>query len=302
MKIGFIGVGAMGKPMAQNLIKAGYEVAVYDLMPDNVNELVKLGARRCETNLELASSVELIFTSLPNASIVEQVMTGPKGILNACKKETIIVDMSSVSPSSTQKMAGIAQQQGLVYVDAPVSGGTKGATAGTLTIMVGATKEVFEKIRPILEIIGKNIYHVGGTGLGDAIKIVNNLLLGCNMAALAEALVLGVKCGLKPEVMKEIIGVSSGGSYVLNAKMESFIMEQNYQGGFAVDLQHKDLGLALEAGKEAKVPLPITALATQIFESARAMGLGKEDMSSVIKVWENMTGVSVAKEKSERGK
>ncbi len=295
MKVGFIGVGAMGKPMATNLLKAGYEVHVFDLAEAAVQEMVSRGAVACKTNTELAAGVDVVFTSLPNSAIVESVMNTPGGVFDACRPGTVIIDMSSVSPGSTQRMAKIAESKGLKYVDAPVSGGTAGAAAGTLTIMVGADQETFDRIRPILEIIGKNIYHVGGTGLGDAIKIVNNLLLGCNMAALAEALVLGVKCGLKPETMQEIISVSSGNSYALTAKLEKFVMEGNFEGGFAMNLQHKDLGLALEAGKDVGVPLPITSLATSIYEMGRAQGLGKEDMSAVIKVWENMTGVEVRK-------
>jgi len=295
MKIGFVGIGAMGKPMAGNLLKAGYEVHVFDLMEANVNEMAAKGAIPCKTNTELAANVDVVFTSLPNSAIVESVMNGPNGIFDACKPGTILIDMSSVSPASTVRMARIAESKGLHYVDAPVSGGTAGAAAGTLTIMVGADDETFERIEPILHVIGKNIYHVGETGLGDAIKIVNNLLLGCNMAALAEALVLGVKCGLKPEVMQEIIPVSSGSSYALTAKLEKFILEGNFEGGFSMNLQHKDLGLALEAAKEAGVPLPITGLATSIYEMGRAQGLGKEDMSAVIKVWESMTGAKVRK-------
>lgn len=297
LKIGFIGVGAMGKPMAKNLLKEGLTVYAFDVVKANVEELTPLGAIACETNHKVAASADVIFTSLPNASIVETVMNGSDGVFNSCRPGSIIIDMSSVSPASTLKMSKIAAQKGLSYVDAPVSGGTKGAEEGTLTIMVGASDAVFNTIAPILKIIGSNIYHVGDTGLGDAIKIVNNLLLGCNMASLAEALVLGVKCGLKAETMQEIISSSSGRSYAMDAKYQKFIMAREFAGGFAMDLQHKDLGLALEAGKESNVPLPMTAMATQIFESGRAMGLGREDMSAVIKVWENMTGVKVAGEK-----
>lgn len=295
MKVGFIGIGNMGKPMAENLLKAGYEVNVYDLVKAPVEEMEAKGAIACETNTELASKSDIVFTSLPNGKIVESVMTGPNGVIGACKEGTVIIDMSSVAPSTTEQMAKIAAKQGVAYVDAPVSGGTAGAKAGTLTIMVGADDETFEKIKPVLEVVGKNIYPMGKTGLGDAMKIVNNLLLGCNMAVLAEALVLGVKCGLKPEVMKEIISVSSGGSYALNAKLEKFIMNDNFEGGFAMALQHKDLGLALEAGKDVASPLPITGLATQIYEFGIAEGLSREDMSAVVKVYESMTGAKVRK-------
>lgn len=296
IKMGFIGLGAMGKPMAVNLLKAGYRVFAFDVNRKNVDEIKIMGATDCENGQAVAASSDVIITSLPNAGIVEAVMVGAEGIFSQCKEGTVIIDMSSVSPSSTLKMTGIAEPMGIKYVDAPVSGGTKGAEAGTLTVMVGAEEDVFEKIKPILEVIGGDIYHVGPTGTGDAVKIVNNMMLGCNMATLAEALVLGVKCGLKVETMQEIISKSSGRSYVMEAKLEKFIMKDDFEGGFAMDLQHKDLGLALEAGRENNIPLPMTALATQIFESGRASGLGREDMSAIIKVWEKITNVRVAGE------
>lgn len=293
MKVGFIGVGNMGRPMATNLLKAGYEVNVFDLSQEAVDAMAELGATPCKTNLELASVSDVVFTSLPNAAIVESVMTGQTGVFSACREGTVIIDMSSVAPSTSQKMAKIAGERGVKYVDAPVSGGTAGAAAGTLTIMVGADKETFERIKPILDVIGKNIYHVGDTGLGDAIKLVNNLLLGCSMAALAEALVLGAKCGLDPQTIYDVVSVSSGNSYVLGAKMQQFILKGDFSGGFPVDLQFKDLGLALDAGRDTAVPLPMAAAATQVFEAARAQGMGREDMSAIIKVWEQMTGIEV---------
>lgn len=293
MKIGFIGVGNMGKHMAANLLKAGFDVSVFDIVESAVNEMAKLGATPCKSNLELAASVDYIFTSLPNAAIVENVMNGPDGVFKACREGTTIIDMSSVGPSTTQKMAGLAAKKGIKYVDAPVSGGVYGAQEGTLTIMVGADEETFTQLLPIFNVIGKNIYNMGGTGLGNAIKIINNLLLGCNMAALAEALVLGVKCGLNAQIMYDIIKVSSGNSYVLDKKMPKFILTGDYTGGFSTDLQYKDLGLALEAGKTVGTPLPVTAIAVQVFEAARAKGLGKQDMSSIVKVWEDLCGATV---------
>jgi 2-hydroxymethylglutarate dehydrogenase len=237
MKIGFIGVGAMGKPMAKNLLRAGYEVYVFDVVSANVGEMEGAGAHPCAGNRELAGKSDLIITSLPNAKIVESVMIGEEGIFAACKPGAIIMDMSSVAPGATKAMSRAAEQFGLTYMDAPVSGGVAGAVSGTLTIMTGCDQETFEKVSPVLNILGKNIFHVGEAGAGDAIKIVNNLLLGVNMAALAEALVLGVKLGLKPGVMKEVISVSSGRSYALEAKFDQFIMADSFDTGFAVDLQ-----------------------------------------------------------------
>lgn len=293
MKIGFIGVGAMGAPMAKNLLKDDYVVYVNDLDAEKVVEIVELGAIACDTGLDVAKEADLIITALPTAAIVESVMVGDQGLFKHCKAGTVIMDMSSVAPHSSQKMARIAAEHQLAYVDAPVSGGVKGAVEGTLTIMVGAETPVFEKIKPVLKSLGKKIVHVGDVGAGDAIKIVNNLLLGCNMASLAEALVLGVQLGLKPETMLDVIGVSSGKSYAFDAKYEAFILADKFDGGFSIDLQHKDLGLALDAGDDVSAQLPMTAAATKVFEQAQDKGLNRQDISAIIKVWEDLAGVKV---------
>ncbi len=300
MKIGFIGVGAMGKPMACNLLKAGYAVSVFDLSENAVKEMQEKGAKACGSVAELSQYSDMIFCSLPNAEIVQNTMLGEKGVFKHCQKGTIIADMSSVSPACTKKMEAEAKKYELRYMDAPVSGGVAGAAAGTLTIMIGADKDLFEQTKAVFSVLGKNIYHVGEAGAGDAIKLVNNLLLGCNMAAIAEALILGTKCGLSMETMKEVISVSSGKSYAFDAKVEKFIMEGNFSGGFAVDLQHKDLLLALESAKDERVPVPMTAQALQLFEAARAKGQGREDMSCVVKVWEDITGARVSGSKKEK--
>ncbi|MCX7779666.1 MAG: NAD(P)-dependent oxidoreductase [Negativicutes bacterium] len=293
MRIGFIGVGAMGKPMAQNLIKAAHDVYIYDINQAVVAELASRGGLTAATPKEAASRAEIVITMLPNAAIVEDTMTADNGILAGGNPGLTIVDMSSVAPRTSLKMAALAKQRGFQYADAPVSGGVAGADAGTLTIMVGAEPDTFRQIEPVLQILGKKIYHVGPVGSGDAIKVVNNLLLGVHMAAAAEALVLGAKAGLNPEVMLEIIKESSGRSYALEAKAANFIFKGNFTPGFAIDLQYKDLELAVETGKNLGVPLPVGNLAQQIFEMSRAKGLGREDISAVIKVWEELTGVQV---------
>lgn len=293
MKIGFVGLGAMGKPMACNLLAAGYEVYAFDVVEAAVKEMEGKGAKGCASAGELASHVDAIICSLPNAKIVEAVMCSKGGVFEHCKEGTVIIDMSSVAPNSTKAMAKVAGEKGIGYIDAPVSGGVSGAQAGTLTIMVGAPDATFAKMKPVFDVLGKNIYHIGEVGGGDAIKMVNNLLLGCNMAALSEALTLGVKCGLSVETMREVVSVSSGRSYAMEAKLEKFIMADKFDGGFAVDLQYKDLGLALEAARDERVPLPMTAAAVEIYEMARAKGQGREDMSSVVKVWEDLTGAKI---------
>jgi len=295
MKLGFIGLGAMGKPMAKRLIAASHDLFVYDVSKSAVGELVKRGARNCVSPLEVAKETEITFLSLPNSAIVARVVAGDKGVLLGAGEGHIIIDLSSVDPQSTRKLAADAAERGVDYMDAPVSGGVAGAEAGTLAIMLGARPASVEKVLPVLGHLGKKISHVGDVGAGDAVKIVNNLLLGANMAALAEALVLGKKMGLDAVTMSEIIGQSSGKSYVLDAKMEKFIMQGDFKPGFAVDLQYKDLGLAMDAAKEAKMPLPMTCQAIQLFEMARAKGYGQEDMSSVIKIWEELMGTQVRK-------
>lgn len=292
MIIGFIGLGAMGKPMAHNLIKANFQLNVFDVNEKAVEELVLLGAEKCSSPQEIAKKCELVITMLPNAKIVESVMLGDGGMLAGIKAGQIIVDMSSVAPHTTKKMAQFVEKKGAKYIDAPVSGGVSGATAGTLTIMVGGHQETVAKARPVLDKLGR-IQHIGEVGAGDAVKIVNNLLLGANMAAVAEALVLGVKAGLKPETMYNIIKSSSGRSYALEAKMPNFILKGEFAPGFAVDLQYKDLELAVETGKNLGVPMPVTNSAQQVYEMARAKGLGREDISAIIKVWEHLLNVQV---------
>jgi 2-hydroxymethylglutarate dehydrogenase len=293
MRLGFIGIGAMGKPMAQNLLKAGFDLTVYDVNSEAVEQMVHAGAKKGATPKEVAESSDVVITMLPNFSIVNGVMQGPDGILAGCKKGMTIIDMSSVSPGQTRQIAPLALARGIDYLDAPVSGGVSGAEKGTLTIMVGGPKAAVEKMMPVFEAMGKKIYHVGEVGAGDAMKIVNNLLLGINMAAAAEALVLGVKAGLDPHMMQEIIGVSSGNSYALSAKMPNFILKGNFEPGFAIDLQYKDLELASQTGKDLGVPLYLGNLAQQVFEQARAAGLGKKDISAVINLWENLVGSQV---------
>lgn len=293
MRIGFIGVGAMGKPMAHNLLKASHEVYVFDLSAAAVAELEAAGAKKCGSPKEVAEAAEVIITMLPNAKIVEATITGENGVLAGGRAGQTIIDMSSVAPGSTKQMAALANAKGINYVDAPVSGGVSGAAAGTLTIMVGGEKETVAAIEPILKVMGQKIHHVGAVGAGDAVKLVNNMLLGINMAAVAEALVLGVKAGLDPQAMYEIIKGSSGRSYALEAKTPGFILKNNFAAGFAIDLQYKDLELATETAKGMGMPVPLGAMAQQVFEMARAKGLGREDISAIIKVWEDLVGVQV---------
>lgn len=289
MKIGMIGLGAMGLPMAKNLLKAGIEVYGYNRSAEEPRkELRRCGGVVCGTIRETVKEADMVLSSLPNSAVVETVMLAEDGVLHHCRKGCCVVDMSSVSPEVSRKIQACARERGIYYADAPVSGGVEGAAHGTLTIMFGGERNVWEKVLPVLEILGSKKIYVGGIGSGDAVKLVNNLLLGCNMAAIAEALNLGQQMGLSMETMRDIIGGSSGNSYVFSSKMENYILPGQFEGGFATDLQYKDLNLALEAGRSVKTPLPMTAVAAQIFQMSRSMGNGKKDMSSVVQIWKQL--------------
>jgi 3-hydroxyisobutyrate dehydrogenase len=291
--IAFIGLGAMGKPMAANIVKAGYSLKVFDVAKAVVEEMVAQGATAAASPGEAAVGCEFVFMSLPNAAIVDQVITAQNGVLTGSHAGQIIIDLSSVTPGHTQKMAALAADKGVEYLDAPVSGGVAGAIAGTLTIMVGGEEAVFERCREILQVVGKKLYHVGPAGAGDTMKLVNNLLLGINMVGVAEALTLGVKAGLDPKAMLDVIGVSSGRSYALEAKVPNFVLPGNFEPGFAIDLQYKDLEMATQTAKELGMPLLLTNLAQQVYETARASGLGRKDISAVITLLEDLANVEV---------
>lgn len=293
MNVGFIGLGAMGKNMAKNLQKAGLNLFVTDPFAPAVKELTDLGATAGADAGAVAAAVDVVCTSLPNSAILMDVVLGENGVLKNMKAGGLHIDFSSVEPAVARDLAVKYQEKGCGFVDAPVSGGMSGAEAGSLTIMVGASEVNFAKAKPIMEHIGNNINRMGDVGSGQSMKLVNNLLLGANMVAVAEALTLGVKLGLSPQVMYDIISRSSGGSYALERKVKNFIMAGNFIPGFAVDLQYKDLELAISTAKSMSVPLPMGTLAQQIFEIAKAKGWGKEDISAVVKFFEEMAQVEV---------
>jgi 3-hydroxyisobutyrate dehydrogenase len=286
----------MGKRMAKRIFEAGYKIKVFDVMEPVLNEFKKLGVETGESPGDVAVDADVVFMSLPNSRIVTNVVLGEDGILPKARPGTIIVDLSSITPKAIRDIYKKTSSKGVEVLDAPVSGGSAGAEAGTLTIMVGGKKEVFEKVEPILKVIGKTIYHVGEIGAGDTIKLVNNLLLGANMVAVAEALALGVKAGLDPQVMFEVITNSSGNSYALKAKYPNFISKGNFEPGFMIDLQYKDLELAVETAKDLGIPLIMGNIAQQMFDIAKAEGLGQKDISSVINLYEKWSGIAVRKE------
>ncbi len=292
--IGFIGLGAMGIHMARNLVKAGYPLTVCDLNPKPVEELVSSGARKAGSSADAAKSVEVVITMLPADEEVKAACLGPGGVLEGARPGTVLIDMSSIAPHTSKQVAVEAQKKGIRFLDAPVSGGTTGAEKATLTIMVGGDKALLGEHMEILQVMGKTIYHVGDVGMGETIKMVNQMLVGINLAGIAEAFVMGAKLGVAPEVIYKIVRASSGNSFLIDHRVPNYIFPGNFtQPGFAVDLLRKDLGLALDSAKVSKVPLFMTAQAYQYFTRATAEGLGKKDMSAVIELLEKTAGVQV---------
>lgn len=290
MMIGIVGLGAMGLPIAKRLLDAGYALMAFDTAAKAAAAAGEAGASLVDTAAEAARGVELLLLSLPNAAVVQKVL---EEALPSCAAGMVIADLSSIAPESARSFAGLAAEYGVTYLDCPVSGGVGGASAGTLTVMVGGQREALEHVRPVLESFGKNIYHVGDSGSGSGVKMINNYLMGCNMAAAAEALVLGNKIGLELDTMYNIIQSSSGRSFIVENKIPNFIKKRSFDGGFAVDLEYKDLGLAVESAKKLKMPIPMGSMAVQVFEMARAKGYGKEDVTALLKVWEELMDTEV---------
>ena len=295
-KLAFIGLGVMGKPMAANLIKKGYELAVYDLNPVPVKELAGKGARAASSCADAADGADTIILILPADPQVKEAVLGEKGVLEGAKQGATLIDMTSLSPHTSKIIAIEAAQKGLKFLDAPVSGGNIGAEKGTLTIMVGGDKDVLEAQRDVLETIGKTIFHVGGVGMGETVKMANQIMVAIHTAAIAEAFVLAVKLGADPQVVYEVLKVSAGGSWILENRLPNYIMPHNFtQPGFSTDLLRKDIGLALDTARLEKVPTPLVAQVFQTLSMASASGRGKQDYSAMVEIFEEWAGVKVEK-------
>ena len=290
MKIGFIGLGNMGGPMASNLLKAGHELTVFDLVPEAVDSAVSEGATAAGDIATVArSNVELILTMLPAAKHVKTVYLEDDGILANVAKGVHLIDSSTIDPMTSRDVAAQAAAQGNPMLDAPVSGGTGGAQAGTLTFMVGGEDREFAFARPVLDTMGRNIVHCGPAGNGQVAKMANNMLLGISMIGAAEAMSLGVSMGMDPEVLAGVINTSSGRCWSTDTYnpypgvIETAPSNRGYSGGFGMDLMIKDLGLATEAAKVAGQPVVMGALAQQLYQSMSFEGHGHLDFSAIIK-------------------
>jgi len=288
MKIAFIGLGNMGAPMARNLLKAGHHLHLFDLNTTILNELAALGGRISESPKHAAQGVELVITMLPAAAHVRSVYLDEDGVLAGIGHGVPAVDCSTIDPQTIRDVAAVAARQGVSLGDAPVSGGTGGAQAATLTFMVGASDELFENLKPVLAKMGKNIVHCGDTGTGQIAKICNNMLLGISMIGVAEAMALGDSLGIDTEVLARIINTSTGrcwSSEMYNpwpGIVETAPASRGYTGGFGAQLMLKDLGLATEAARLAHQPVILGAVAQQLYQAMSLRGEGGKDFSAIV--------------------
>lgn len=288
MNIAFIGLGNMGAPMARNLLKAGYSLNLFDLNKDILAELAALGGHISTSPREAAQGTEMVITMLPAAAHVRSVWLGEDGVLAGIAKGVPAVDCSTIDPQTARDVAAAAAKQGVQMADAPVSGGTGGAQAGTLTFMVGAPQALFDTLHPVLEQMGRNIVHCGDVGTGQVAKICNNLLLGISMVGVSEAMALGAALGIDSEVLAGVINSSTGrcwSSEVYNpwpGIVETAPASRGYTGGFGAELMLKDLGLATEAARQAHQPVVMGAVAQQLYQAMSLRGEGGKDFSAII--------------------
>lgn len=286
-KIAFFGLGNMGAPMASNLLAAGYDVAVFDLFPEAVQRLVDAGATTATSPESLITDCDIVVSMLPAGKHVRELYIGESGLIHVLNENTLVIDSSTIDSASAQLVADTLQTKGIQFIDAPVSGGVAGAKAGTLSFMVGGQDSAFAKAQPILEVMGKNIFHAGAVGAGQVAKVCNNMLLSVLMVGTSEALQLGIDNGLDPKVLSEIMSKSSGNNWTLDVYnpcpgvLDNVPSSNNYQGGFMTNLMLKDLGLAMDTAVTSQSSTPLGALCRNLYSIHQKSGNGEKDFSSI---------------------
>jgi len=293
-KIGFIGLGIMGKPMAINLLKAGYSLTVYDIVPEKIKEVVGAGATGGGSSKEVAEKSEIIITMLPNSPEVKDAVLGADGVLEGAKAGTILIDMSSIAPLASQEVAKEVKVKGVVMLDAPVSGGEPKAVEGTLAIMVGGPQETFDEVKDILGIMGASVTRVGEIGSGNMTKLANQIIVALNIAAMSEAMVLAAKAGVDPEKVFQAIRGGLAGSTVLDAKMP-LVLKGNFKPGFRIELHIKDLANALDTAHEIGVSVPLSAAVMEVMQALKVDSKGTDDHGGIIQFYEKLAKVQVRK-------
>ncbi len=293
MKIGFIGLGIMGKPMARNLMKAGHELVVFDVFKANVDLLVSEGALAAASSKEVAENCDTIITMVPNGPQVLEVVLGENGVLEGAKPGATVIDMSSIAPQVSQEVCAACKAKGVNMIDAPVSGGEPKAIDGTLSIMVGGDEKVFEEYKDLLLVMGASAVWCGEIGAGNTTKLANQIIVALNIAALSEAMLLASRAGVDPEKVFQAIKGGLAGSTVMNAKAP-MILSRNFKPGFKIDLHIKDLNNALSAGHAVGSPLPLTAQVMEMMQTLHHDGCGQDDHSALAKYYEKISGAKIA--------
>jgi 2-hydroxy-3-oxopropionate reductase len=294
MTIGFIGLGIMGKPMAKNLIKAGYELVVYDRNESVIAELVECGAKAACCNKELAAQSDVIITMVPNSPHVREAVLGKDGVVEGAKPGTVLIDMSSIDPTESRAICAEIEKYGMEMLDAPVSGGEPKAIDGTLSVMVGGKKEVFDTYYDLLMAMAGSVVYVGEIGSGNVAKLANQMVVAINIAAVSEALTFAKKAGTDPELVYQAIRGGLAGSTVMDAKAP-MMLNRNFNPGFRIELHIKDLNNALNAAHANSSPAPLTAQLMEIMQFLKSDGHAMEDHSSIVKYYEKISGVTVEK-------
>ena len=294
MKIGFIGLGIMGRPMAKNLVKAGHELVVFDFNKDAVADLVSCGAAAAESNKDLASKVDVVITMVPNSPQVRAAVLGKDGVVEGAKEGLVLVDMSSIDPTESKKIGAELAEHGIEMLDCPVSGGEPKAIDGTISVMCGGKKELFDKYYDMLMAMAGSVVYVGDLGSGNVAKLANQMVVAINIAAVAEALTFAKKAGTDPELVYQAIRGGLAGSTVMDAKAP-MMLAGNYKPGFRIELHIKDLNNALNAAHAISSPAPLTAEMMEIMQFLRSEGCDKEDHSSIVKYYEKISGTSIVK-------
>lgn len=296
MKLGFIGLGIMGKPMSKNLVKAGYEVVVFDFNQSSVDELAAAGATAAKSGADVASRCDTIITMVPNSPHVRAAVFGENGIAETAKPGTVLIDMSSIDPVESKKIGSELAEMGIDMLDAPVSGGEPKAIDGTLSVMAGGKKELFDKYYEVLMAMAGSAVYVGELGSGNVAKLANQIVVAVNIAAVAEALTFAKKAGTDPELVYQAIRGGLAGSTVMDAKAP-MMLEGNYKSGFRIELHIKDLDNALNAAHTINSPVPLTAQMMEVMQFLKSEGHEKEDHDSIVKYYEKISGTSIVKEK-----
>jgi len=295
--IGFIGLGIMGRPMAKNLLKAGYPLVVHDLNQDAVKELVNSGAREGNSPADVATGSSVIITMLPNSPDVREVALGENGIIYGARSGSVFIDMSSIAPLASKEISEKLLPKGVVMLDAPVSGGEPKAIGGTLAIMVGGPEDAFNRVSDILGAMGSSVKLVGEIGSGNIAKLANQIIVALNIAALGEAMVLATKAGVDPENVYQAIRGGLAGSTVMDAKMP-MILDGNFKPGFRIELHIKDLMNAVDTANELGVPMTLTGEVLKMMSVLQADGRGRDDHGGIIQFYESLSGVKVRKSSS----